>query len=271
MQENRTMSNIDKLQWWVDAVNIGVVISLALSFVFGGLSIWLSRKQGIMKDEQAAAEKLVSDQNIAKANADAAKANEGIGKSNEEIARLNAEAENAKSERTEADKQIAKAKADATSAAERTAVISLRVEEEARKRVEAEQALLELQEKLKPRSLTSRQRSELIGVLSKDRGHRVFISCKMLDSESCGFADILTSAFLEAGWNVFPNKTSLNDFLGLTVFATTPTETLSELETVRAAFKAAGITHRNDKVATNSIGQFPADAWVLIVVGRKPE
>jgi hypothetical protein len=47
------MSNVPTLQTLVDWANIGVVISLALSFVFGAASIWLGGKLGKLKDAQA--------------------------------------------------------------------------------------------------------------------------------------------------------------------------------------------------------------------------
>ena len=49
------MSDVPTLQTLVDWANIGVVISLALSFVFGAASIWLSGKLGRLKDAQAEA------------------------------------------------------------------------------------------------------------------------------------------------------------------------------------------------------------------------
>jgi hypothetical protein len=48
------MSNLPTLQTLVDWSNIGVVISLALSFVFGGASIFLGSRLGKIKDAEAA-------------------------------------------------------------------------------------------------------------------------------------------------------------------------------------------------------------------------
>src|SRR5688572_14733364 len=53
MQMRKIMSDVPTLQTLVDWANIGVVISLALSFVFGAASIWLGGKPGRLKDAQS--------------------------------------------------------------------------------------------------------------------------------------------------------------------------------------------------------------------------
>jgi hypothetical protein len=150
---------------------------------------------------------------------------------------------------------------------ERIQQISLKVEEEARKRAEAERALLELQERLAPRKLTENEIASLVKVLSK-QPNGVFISCKLLDQESCGFAEILASVFRRSGWEVIVNKTSLNSFSGFTVFANTAAETLLGLDAILLAFKEARISHRTNRLPEGSIGQFPGET-LFIVVGTK--
>src|SRR5262249_10306701 len=135
------------------------------------------RAESRQKDEKIALEFKAKDVEIAnakkgteEARAEAAKANEGLAKSNEEIARLNAETE-------QANKQIAVAKADAANAAQRTAEVSLKVEEEARKRVEAERALLLLQERIQPRRLTEEQSAELLSILKANPKGHIAVTC----------------------------------------------------------------------------------------------
>ncbi len=179
------ISNIQNLQWWVDAINFGTVLALAGSLLFGGFSFFMSKKLNALKDEYATQEKQASDERNASANAiaetaksDAEKANveakriegdankkiaelntqtekakEGLAKSNKEIARITLETETAKKERAEADKQIAIAKNNAAQANKETATLSLRVEEESSKRAEAELALLQLEKSLARRQI----------------------------------------------------------------------------------------------------------------------
>jgi len=178
------MSNVPSLQTLVDWANIGIVITLAASFIFGGASIFLSRRLSKLRDAQSAREKQISDEKIEATKAEATRANteavriENEGKervakveanAKEKIAELTTEAETAKRDRAEADKQIAlakenaeRAKAGAAQASQRTAELSLAVEQEARKRAEAERLYLELKEKIKDRHLTTEQRARLL-------------------------------------------------------------------------------------------------------------
>ncbi|MGI8918162.1 MAG: hypothetical protein ACR2H6_06125 [Pyrinomonadaceae bacterium] len=59
------MSDIPTLQSIVDWANNGVVIALAVSFIAGGASIFLSKRLGRLKDEQYAHEKQASDEKVA--------------------------------------------------------------------------------------------------------------------------------------------------------------------------------------------------------------
>ena len=93
----RTMSDIPTLQWLTDWANNGVAIALAVSFVFGAASIFLSKRLSAAKDEQSANEKRASD---------------------ERIAALTAETEKAKKERAQADLRIEEARERASKADE---------------------------------------------------------------------------------------------------------------------------------------------------------
>src|SRR5437868_4440043 len=143
-----------------------------------------------------------ADEKAAEARATAAKADKAVAQSKEEIARLTAEAEQAKKDRTEADKQIAIAKADAANATKETAKLSLAVQKEARKRAEAERALLELQERLKPRHLTGEQRATLLELLKKIPKGKVKIYAFIGDNEAIDFSAELLEVLTEAGWPV---------------------------------------------------------------------
>src|SRR5258708_3901952 len=93
---------------------------LGLSFFVGIAIIWSSIRANREKSETTRQQKV------------------RIAKLNNETASLKTEAEIAKTERADADKEIAIAKADAAKANEETAKLHLTVEEESRKRVEAE-------------------------------------------------------------------------------------------------------------------------------------
>lgn len=209
------MSNVSRLEFWVDVVNAGVAISLAASFVFGVASILLSRKLGQVKDAESAREKTLSDERIAAANAEAAKASEGVGESREKIAGLNkeaealkAEAEKAKAERAEADKQIAIAKADAARAKEGTVTAEVEVARlqtvvanAEQKRAEAELALAEIRRKQAPRELPVEKFAE---VLRERLPEEVRLPVQVLyqrdDAEAYKFATQIMAALGRAGF-----------------------------------------------------------------------
>lgn len=272
------------LESWVDIANIGVVAALALSFVFGGASIFLSRRLSKQRDAQSAREKLASDEKVEAAKADAVRANteavriESEGKervakveaeAKEKIAELTTEAERAKAERAEADKQIEIAKADVTKAARQTAEISLRVEEEARKRAEAEKALLELQERVKPRHLTAQQRKQLIEVLKKNPSNLEVINCVLADAESCAFATELNAVFKEAGWTTGGVVSFAFAFMtevpvGLEVWAQGFEPAPPQVGIIDAAFKSAGLRATGRIDPSRRVGQ------IKLIVGAKP-
>lgn len=202
----------DKWQTRLFVTSAIFAVAAALIGALLGSLLWRANNKyqdAVMADANARIAE--AGEGAANARAEAARANEGLAKSNEEIAQLTkeaealrAEAEKAKAERAEADKQIATAKADAASAAERTAEISLRVEEEARKRAEAQRALLALQERIKDRHLTTAQRNGLIEVLRQFPKGTVLIKCSSIGPESCAFAEEIAATLQLAGWTVIP-------------------------------------------------------------------
>ena len=140
------MSNIPSLEFWVDMSNLGVAIALALSFIFGGASLYLSRRLGKVKDAQSAQEKAVSDERM-----------------------------------LALDKEVAEART---------------------KQAEAERALLELQERMKPRHLTPEQRARLLEILKATTKGNIKVSCAVSNEESCAFAVELANLLKAAGWSV---------------------------------------------------------------------
>ncbi len=167
---------------------------------------------------------------LAQANAEAAKANKGVAdtvleieKAKEETARLTKETETAKTERVEADKQIAIAKADAARAKEGIAnaeaqsaqatleVTRLRgiVANAEQRRAEAEKALLELQERMKPRRVTAEQRQQAINVLMHAPKGRLEIQCHIGSPEIQAFGAEIVEIFRTSGWEIDLNDRAL--------------------------------------------------------------
>lgn len=224
----------------------------------------------IAEAKQGASE---ADAKAAEANLGAAKANEGLAKSNEEIARLTAEAEAAKTERAEADKQIAIAKANAARADEGAAKATIEVARlqivvasAETKRAEAQRALLELQERLKPRRLIPEQRTRLVGVLRAGQKGKVEIECVMGSQEACDFADDISSALREAGWDAsLAARGSLSGVPpGINIMQHNEGRAIPPLRTLLDAFSAIGV---QVNPAANTAAP---EGGVLIRVGVKP-
>lgn len=158
-----------------------------------------------------------ANERAAVANAEAAKANAGLGKSNEEIARLTKEAEQAKTERAEADRQIAIAKADALRAREgianaeavsakaavEVARLQVVVANAEQRRAEAEKSLLELRERIQPRTLTAKQREDFVKVLKAFPPSTIDLGYTSSGCDDCfDFLQQFLPLFKKAGWAV---------------------------------------------------------------------
>ena len=131
----------------------------------------------------------------------------------------------------------------------------------------AEEELFRLKERLAPREITSTQRTKLVKILSRNPSP-IFIACKLLDVESCALADQFEAVFREAKWGVLTNKTSLNSFVGITVFTNPEGAALPGFDTVLLALKEAGIEHGTVRFKSDSSGVFPPEA-IFLVVGIK--
>lgn len=110
--------------------------------------------------------------------------------------------EEAKAEAAKANEGLSKANAEIIGAKKRTAEISLKVEEESKKRLEAERARLELQARVQPRYLTAKKESEFIAALrvSPVKGN-VRLNCILGDTEGNAFAGQISDMLKKAGWH----------------------------------------------------------------------
>ncbi len=179
------MPSIQHLQWWLNLVNVGAGIALALSLVFGGTSLFLHWKLHKEKDEQYTREQQASD---------------------ETRARLTAEADTARADN-------ARAQADAANAHQRTqeqeqhnltlsqAVATLQKEaaEAQRRQAEAERALGELQERLKDRHLTVEQQNRLRTLVQSPPKGAVILNWTD-DPEPYHFAGEIAAVLQAAHW-----------------------------------------------------------------------
>ena len=121
---------------------------------------------------------------IAEATAEAAKANENVAKAEMQIANIRADTANAKKE---------------------TLAVSLKLEAETIRRLDAERALLELIERVQPRRSNANQEAHVVESLkaSPVRG-QVRISYVSGDAEGGTFARQINDILRKAGWPARP-------------------------------------------------------------------
>lgn len=114
---------------------------------------------------------------------------------------------------------------------ETIAGINLKIEQEARKRAEAERALLELQNRLSPRVLASEQKTELLRRLQAIPKGTIEINFVAGNEESMQYAQQFIEIFNTAGWKVEPRALAAGfSILGFGVTLSNPfTQTLEQV------------------------------------------
>ncbi|MCA1638604.1 MAG: hypothetical protein LC768_09770 [Acidobacteria bacterium] len=144
-----------------------------------------------------------------------------------------------------------------------TAKLEKEITEAKTKQIEAEKALLELQNRISPRSLTQEQQTKLLAALKtlpKDSIDIHFISG---NEESIQYAEQFIRVFKDAGWQVQP-KAAITSFsvLGLHIIGSGSD---SPVMSLTQAFKDCGIQ-------INGNESFPPDLpnSVSLTVGAKP-
>jgi hypothetical protein len=202
MEIRRIMSDIPTLQSLVDWANVGVVVALAASFIFGGASIFLSRR-------------------------------------------------------------LSNAKETLSREAQRKFDLALATQQE--RAAKAEKDLLELQNRLKPRILTSEQSNALITLLSSSKG-TIEILCPPNNKEACDLAQAIASALKRTNWIV--DRVVINPFgafpSGLTLAVRDKNSPGPDVGILQQAFSSVGFPAE---------GEFRSDLpqhKVILLVGPKP-
>jgi len=262
---------------WFIATVVWLLVGAAIT---GLLTVLLYRKTGKSQSAvkaDADARIVEAGATASRANADAAKANEGLAKADVEIAKLNADAEKAKTERVEADKQIEIAKADAARAkegianaeaqsakaaveVERLRIIVANAEKE---RAEAQKALLDLQERIRPRHLSAEQWQKLLERLKEGPVGSFSLLSVANNPESIGFARELAAVLKEAGWTLLKDEYAMaSSFSGIGILVPNP-------ENPRGAHLQKVLTEVGFPVVAELSPKREPDS-VLLYVGSKP-
>jgi len=129
--------------------------------------------------------------------------------------------------------------------------------------------IAELEGRTSDRLLTDIQKETMSQILAKAAGTKVTIACKLLDGESCNYAEQFAQVFRTARWVVEPvNKTSLADLPGVVAvyqpFQGSPQESFVLVE----ALSASGIPHEVGMLSEEETNKHGGNK-IFFVVGRK--
>jgi len=260
------MMDIQNLERWVDLANTGVVLALALSFIFGGASIYLSRKLNKAKDAQSAREKQIADVKIEEARASAAKANEETATLSQKNIKLRTDLESATAESRSRQSELTVEQQKLTKAQKELA-------EAEQKRAEAQLALEKILEEVRrrqmPRTLSPGQRTRLIELLRASPKGEIEITCVMGDGEGYAFATELDGLLKAAGWNISGGGVTQAVYSGgnpkgAGIIVRNPQTAPHYAASLQKAFSDAGYP-----IAGAENPQLP-EGKVVLLVGNKP-
>ncbi len=136
-------------------------------------------------------------------------------------------------------------------------------------RREKQLSLESIKARTAPRRLALEQADSLGAALSKHNPAAAIVACRLMDGESCDYAEDIAVALRRAGWTV-PQvvKTSLNDFNDIRVYNAGSDQHPGYQELLEA-FATARVSHHSGPIAEDSVGSFQRGV-LYVVIGRKP-
>ena len=129
----------------------------------------------------------------------------------------------------------------------------------------------DLKMKTEPRSLLPEQKTKLAQLLPAPSNFQVTAACRMMDTESCNFAEELIGVFRELKWKTgTTNKTFLGDIPSDVVVAITEDAQIPTAEKILKALNNAGLKSSNEPIPK---GAFPGgqDNTIYLFVGAKKQ
>lgn len=149
------------------------------------------------------------------------------------IAEANAVSEKAKEE-------AANALSSAANTNERAIKLDLKLEEQKERAARAEKELLDLQEKVKPRSVSSAVANKLIAALSKLPNKNINLSSSLGDGEAASYANQIKAIFERAGWKV-DSGIGFSTYTGIGLYMLVKSDRDMDAKKLLDTFEAGGI------------------------------
>jgi hypothetical protein len=134
----------------------------------------------------------------------------------------------------------------------------------------AQKELTKLRGVTAPRHLTESQENNVVERLQGVKAAPVIVSAYAFEDESAAYAAQIATALRKAGWQVSLNKSSMNDFKGVSLgTVNVMRRPLSGLHELAKALTAAGVDLHQREIAPDSVAGSLEDGSLLVVVGRK--
>ena len=135
---------------------------------------------------------------------------------------------------------------------------------------ESRNRLGDLKKKTEPRSLRPEQKTRLAQLLPPPTNFQIAAACRLMDKESCDYAEELIGAFRDLKWQVGPtNKSFLDDIPSDVTVAITEDVQIPIANQIMAALNKVGLRASNDPIRKESISGVQANTLYLIVGARK--
>ena len=135
---------------------------------------------------------------------------------------------------------------------------------------ESSNRLSDLKKKTEPRSLHHEQKTRLAQLLPPPANFQIAAACRLMDKESCNYAEELIGIFRDLKWQVGPtNKSFLDDIPSDVTVAITEDVQIPVANQIIAALNKVGLRASNDPIRKESISGVQANTLYLIVGARK--
>jgi len=135
---------------------------------------------------------------------------------------------------------------------------------------ESKSKLSDLKKKTEPRSLLPEQKVKLAQLLPAPPGFQVAAACRLMDKESCNYAEELIGVFRDLKWQIgITNKSFLDDIQDDVVVAITEDAQIPVADQIMKALNKVGLKACNEPIRKEAISGVQANRVYLIVGARK--
>src|SRR4030042_5675794 len=135
---------------------------------------------------------------------------------------------------------------------------------------ESKTKLSDLKKKTEPRSLLPEQKTKLAQLLPSPANFQVAAACRLMDKESCNYAEELIGVFRDLKWQIGKtNQSFLDDIQGDVNVAVTEVAQVPIAQQIAKALNKVGLRTSNERIRKEGIGGVQDNTIYLVVGARK--